>query len=378
MSGHEPSRALLLAARAPLVAGWTSTPIPSLSLSAAGLLALADLGTVARRTVVAGGASWLDALVLAPGLHHQQAVDAAAQPSTLTAIETCPRGIAPLGRRHPVRNAATVDYLERLCAAAEADGAKGQQKREKAEVVIVNVGLGSEEGSELLAMLRRRWQRRRLKRRQDRPTATTAVDRLSHILYVLSPLLTLAAIVCMVLLGDWWGLAFILALMLSRALNIASIRNRSRSPAPPPSPSQPTTYVVELGRRVVLLRGRADDLRAVTARAWLRERSRADGYREAAGKLIVYAAAACGGNLTQAGAMALSALLLLSAALLGLSNGGGGLCELRVHGRVARPERRMAAQAAGKEEVEVVVVVGEEDLEEGRREGFPVEDVRGS
>ncbi|KAM3461291.1 hypothetical protein MY5147_009946, partial [Beauveria neobassiana] len=72
----EEANQILLQHHAPLIPSWTSTPIPSLSFSAGGLLALADLGTIARRTAVVGGASWLDALVLAPGLHYQQAADA--------------------------------------------------------------------------------------------------------------------------------------------------------------------------------------------------------------------------------------------------------------------------------------------------------------
>lgn len=51
------------------------TPVPHLSLSAAGLVALADLQTIARRAALTGTSSWLDALVLAPGLHYQQAAE---------------------------------------------------------------------------------------------------------------------------------------------------------------------------------------------------------------------------------------------------------------------------------------------------------------
>lgn len=54
---------------------WTHTPIPGVSLSASGLLALADLSTIAQRTAITGGSSWLDSLLLAPGLHYQQAAE---------------------------------------------------------------------------------------------------------------------------------------------------------------------------------------------------------------------------------------------------------------------------------------------------------------
>ena len=51
---------------------WSAAPLPNISLDAAGLLALADLSTIADRTALTGGASFLDALVLCPGIHRQQ------------------------------------------------------------------------------------------------------------------------------------------------------------------------------------------------------------------------------------------------------------------------------------------------------------------
>ncbi|KAK0488374.1 hypothetical protein EDD18DRAFT_1420251 [Armillaria luteobubalina] len=45
------------------------------TLEAAGLVALADLFTVAMRTALTGAASYLDALVLAPELYQQQTAD---------------------------------------------------------------------------------------------------------------------------------------------------------------------------------------------------------------------------------------------------------------------------------------------------------------
>lgn len=49
-----------------------NTPFPNVSLEAAGLLALADLRTIATRTALTGNATLLDALVLCPGIHRQQ------------------------------------------------------------------------------------------------------------------------------------------------------------------------------------------------------------------------------------------------------------------------------------------------------------------
>ncbi|KAM3522615.1 hypothetical protein NHJ13051_005558 [Beauveria bassiana] len=395
----EEANQILLQHHAPLIPSWTSTPIPSLSFSAGGLLALADLGTIARRTAVVGGASWLDALVLAPGLHYQQAADAlleqaatlASEPGlAAVAVERPPGGRAThpvvssssssssssAPRSYAIHNIAMADYLRRLWAGQNAGDGAAAEKKTVVVGVRVEGGKDADESGKMLlrsgmAILRRQ---RRQKAQVAAAAAAAAADDdddlwqlvwLSHLLYVLSPLLTLAATVFMVLLGDFWGLSSLLALMLARLLNIFSIRQRSSSSPPPSSSSSSssslsadnhlTEYVVEVSaRRAVLLRGLASDVQAVTTRAWLRERSSADSYREAAGKLLVYGVAAFGGNMTQAGSLVLAGLLLASAGLLGLSNAKARGGELRVHGRVARPER---PSSQGGEE---------EDLEQGK------------
>jgi hypothetical protein len=96
---------------------WTTQPIPGVSLSAGGLLALADLSTIAQRTAIAGGSSWLDSIVLVPGLHYNQAADqlaggpGSAPSSLLSAVETLRDGQS---LTFPVRNAATANYIRRI------------------------------------------------------------------------------------------------------------------------------------------------------------------------------------------------------------------------------------------------------------------------
>lgn len=345
----------------PLISSWSPTPIPNLTLSAGGLLALADLNTIAQRTVIAGGSSWLDALVLAPGLHYQQAADALfdqRRPSSGSdggsdgdsAVE------GDTQTRFPVSNRAMVNYLRRLWQEVNETG-----------TLTLDVGMLKEKtGREEIQQLRQAfgswWRRRPKQPAHEQAEALNAtdvvqqiseVDWLSHLFYLASPLLTVASLTFMILLADWWGLAFILALMISRILNIWSIKQRSR-PSPPPSRSQPippslavsesappalpdrrTSYAIELGggRRAVL-RGMDSDLRALTTQTWLRDKSTLDGYLEAAAKLLVYLVAAFSGNLSQAGAIVLMSLLLVSAGLLGLSNAHAR--ELRMNGRVAR------------------------------------------
>ncbi|KAL9469194.1 hypothetical protein ACSS6W_010888 [Trichoderma asperelloides] len=374
----------------PFIASWTATPIPNLSLSAGGLLALADLNTIAQRTAIAGGSSWLDAFVLAPGLHYQQAADlltpeyGAGRPVLSMALDG---GAA----RYVVNNVAMVKYLRRLW---EREGKYG--------VVTLYVKMDEGEGlgsvltfaSSLSLLLgheasassgkkdhhntsnRRRWQRRqqrgleRLREidHESHVKEALEMDWVSHALYLLSPLLTVSAIVFMVLLQDWWGLGFIIALMVSRLANIWAIKARSRPAATPPkrlappakddpptTSSEPTAvaaskaslplpvslkredtgmteYTIDWGQnRRVILKGLDTDLRAVTTETWLRAKTTLEGYLEAMSKLIVYMVASLSGNLSEAGAIVLMSLLLVSAGLLGLSNAHA--TSLQMHGR---------------------------------------------
>lgn len=139
--------------------------------------------------------------------------------------------------------------------------------------------------------------------------------------------------------------------MLSRILNIWVIKQRANQPVsiPTPPPSSPpppspipdlgdllTEYVVDLGHgRSVSLRGLASDLKAITTGPWLSTKTHVQGYLEATAKLIVYLVAAFSGNMTQAGNLVFMALLIITAGLLGLSNGHAKT--LRMHGRIAAP-----------------------------------------
>lgn len=132
----------------------------------------------------------------------------------------------------------------------------------------------------------------------------------------------------------------LLALMLSRILNIWVIKQRAKPP--PPAPSTPgltdvlTEYLVDLGQgRSVCLRGLAADLQAITTSAWLAAPTHAEGYLEAAAKLVVYLVASLSGNMSQAGALVFMALLLLTAGLLGLSNAHAK--SFHMHGRLVAP-----------------------------------------
>ncbi|KAK1574286.1 uncharacterized protein LY79DRAFT_524121 [Colletotrichum navitas] len=299
-------------------------PFPRLSLSAAGLVALADLQTIANRTALTGTSSWFDALVLAPGLHYQQAADGVAGNAVTAETSSgtpCIFGTQALpgGRRIDVRvtNPGMLLFLSRL-----GDGGVGER------IVTLDVGT-----------LGRRGQRRGRAFAHD---ADGEFERASHLLYLTTPALTLAALTIMALLADWWGLSLILALVASRVLNIYVIKQRTPPPPPPPppttSPSSPaklSEYTVPLSPTLkVRMRGPAADLAAVTTDAWLLSKTAAQGYLEAAAKLVVYMVAVFSGNVSQAGNFVLLVLLLVSAGLLGLSN--GFFNGVRARGRVAR------------------------------------------
>ncbi|KAK8102741.1 hypothetical protein PG984_015887 [Apiospora sp. TS-2023a] len=351
---------------------WTNTPIPRFSVSAGGVIALADLSTIAQRTAIAGGSSWLDALLLAPGLHYQQAADALANSGSsgmdntgglspsYSAIEHFGEGKTST---YNITNPATVRYLQRLAAAAQRDGYP----------VMIDVGTLPERrysfsgrGKRSVGQRANIW--------KDQPADLGWV---SHLLYLASPILTITAFVFMILLQEWWGVGLLLALMLSRVLNIWVIKQRAKLPpalpkdgttkkAPPPPPrrrsdtalsssttsdddvsSAPvrppenlgevlTSYLVDLGAgRTVCLRGLADDLQAITTTTWLAAKTHVDGYLEAVAKLVVYVVAAFSGNMSQAGGIIFMALLLITAGLLGLSNAHAKT--LRMHGRIAAP-----------------------------------------
>ncbi|KIE00741.1 hypothetical protein MAJ_03516, partial [Metarhizium majus ARSEF 297] len=359
----------------PLLSAFSSTPIPSLSLSAAGLLALADLHTVAQRTAITGGSSWLDALVLAPGLQYQQAVDALSRTKDpiLSAVLQRPPGQSETV--YSVNNAAMAQYIRRLWQEANPSGTptlnvgvtKGPTLRQQVEAIrraLASLATRRVRGRTAHAEIKgptprqqaeaiRRALASLVTRRVKRRTAHAEIDWLSHVFYLLSPVLTLAASTFMVLLADWWGLSFIAALMASRILNIYSIKQRARpSPLPVLDKDHDGEYAVHLGDGSrVLLRGLGSDIRAMTAQIWLRRQTVAEGYLEAAAKLLVYLVAAFSGNQTQAGAMVLMALLVSSAALLGLSNAHAR--GLQVNGRIARLQE-MALAAAGDSEQGVV------------------------
>lgn len=145
------------------------------------MVALADLSTIAQRTALAGGSSWLDSLLLAPGLHYQQAADALAKEGgiVLNAVETERDGRV---LTYSILNQATINYIERIARPGE--------------IVTLDVG-----------QIPPRYRRRKRASLGQRGTVWAGNDSpdlgwLSHLLYLISPLLTVVAFAFMILLED--------------------------------------------------------------------------------------------------------------------------------------------------------------------------------
>ena len=100
-----------------------------MSLSASGLLLLADLSTIARRTVITGTSTWFDAFVLAPGLHQQQRCDAfsssISKRTGASASEPCTIKSTATGLETKVANEAVLGYLDRMAEGLNKAKTKG-------------------------------------------------------------------------------------------------------------------------------------------------------------------------------------------------------------------------------------------------------------
>lgn len=169
----------------PLVPGWTTRPIPSFTLSAAGLLVLADLSTIAQRTALRGGSSWFDGLLLVPGLHYQQAADELARgegATILIAVED--PGSDGTVVRHRIVNQAVVNYVLRVAK----DG----------ETVLLDVG-------ELPKRPRNKGtskSQRAVLYAGEEADHREELTWTAHLLYLASPVLTCIAVVLIILLAD--------------------------------------------------------------------------------------------------------------------------------------------------------------------------------
>ena len=286
-------------------------PIPRVSLDATGLIALADLTTIAKHTALNGTSSFLDLLVLCPGIHRQQYA------TDLNGGELPPTAALTSGYVFRVENQATVFYLQKV-------GVPGHL-----------VTLSVEEVPEP--------QGRKPDLKAFKRTMT-----ICFLLYTTPVLLTLVALGLVILIEDWWALAVLLILILARTLNAIVIRQRSTLGwKGVKEPGVKGDLLILLSQdRWVRLQGPVDALKTITAGQWLRDTTFWEGSLTAIATLMIYINAAVTTNASQAGEMIIMALLLLSVGLVALSNEQQESlymhgCRVQVDGRPKKYARRL-------------------------------------
>ncbi|KXS95054.1 hypothetical protein AC578_3884 [Pseudocercospora eumusae] len=266
-----------------------TTILQTISLDAAGLVALADLNTIAKRTALTGTSKFLDALVLAPGLHRQQ------NSPELNKGEFPACAALTSGYVFRVENPATVLFLQKVGKTGCLTTLKVSKKK---------TGW--------------RW------------TSTLG----GTMAYIGTVFLSLAVLSCVVVLRDWWGVAVLGLLILCRLLNVIVIRQRS---VPgwfgAKEPGVKGDVLVLLSQdRWIRLQGDVDDLKAATSGQWLQEPTFFQSSMVAFATLLVYLDAALAGNASQTSKLLLLILLFGSVALLGIANECTQV--LQMHGRV--------------------------------------------
>lgn len=295
---------------------WLRNGYPKLSLDAAGLVALADLSTVARRTALTGNSSLLDVLVLCPGLHKQQ------NAPELNGGEYPACAAMTSGYVFRVENGATV--VRPLCLQYRGLMANTfqvflQKASRTAHLTTLSVS-GVADGPSTLRLL------------CDFDTATI----ISTAAYLLTIALTITVLLLLCFLRDWFALAVIAILMLARLLNVLVVRRRAVQGWKGASePGQLGDLLILLSRdRWIRLRGAVDDLKAVTSGQWLRDPTFLESSLVAFATLLVYLDAALAGNAHQEGKVLLLILMFCSVALLGIANEYTEV--LTMHGRLVK------------------------------------------
>ncbi len=274
----------------------------NVTLQAAGLVALADLPAVTIRTALAGTASYSDALVILPGMHHQQSA------GEINRGEFPTTGAMTTGYVFRVENPATVNYLQNIGATGHlvtahvyphpsCDESLSQQNKLLRSIFVAGV-----------------------------PAA---------LLYALCPALTIAVAVLLVVIEDWWGLGVLGGFVLSRFINVVVVKRRSGKGWKGIKEDGDGDLLILLSQdRWVRLRGLVDDLKAVTAGQWLRDLTAMESFAVMCATMLVYISAILAFNASTVGSLLIAGLLLSTAALLTVCN-SSTQC-LRMYDRVIR------------------------------------------
>lgn len=240
-------------------------------LSLVGLLALADLEIVARRTAFGGTSAWLDTLVLSPGLHRQH------KAASFNEGEFPACAAMTTGYVFRVENPATVYYLQSV-------GETGKLTN----VSVSKADTRSQEGAHFVHLAA--------------GSSVVALGLLGS-------------------LGDWWALSYLMTLILMRFVSTAIIRAQARVDWYGQSePGQLGDLFILLSYdRWVRMRGEVDDLKAVTSGRWLRRPTTFEEIMSGGATLLAYAAPAVAANATLRGQVIIAVLLLGNAAALAIA-----------------------------------------------------------
>ncbi|CAI7671676.1 unnamed protein product [Penicillium viridicatum] len=234
-------------------------------LHAPGLVALADLQSIAKWTALNGTSSFVDSLFLVPGIHKQSSAP------SLSGGELPLTGALTSGYVFQIENEAMVYFLQSI-------GKSGN---------LLNLVVDS--------------------------PPTTAMEWLGWLfgspgiiplfLFAIGQLLTLGVIVKLAYLKEWWSLVIISMWMSARFCNIWSIKRRSHTGWKGKSePGLNGDLLILLTQdRWIRLRGTVDDLKAVTSGQWLRDKSLFDELLITFSTLVVYLSAVLSGNLSTTG-----------------------------------------------------------------------------
>lgn len=240
-----------------------------------------------------GTASWVDTLVIAPGIHlHQKSAELANAGGELP-----PTAALTTGYVFRVENQAMVGWLQSV-------GKPGH---------LVQVFVEPAKGFSIFA---------------SGIPATVS--------YLLAPIVTIVAVILLGIYKEWWTMGIIFVLMFARLINVAVIKRRTRVGwHGAPEPDVKGDLLILLSQdRWVRMRGMVDDLKAVTSGQWLHDMYASESFACALATLLVYLTAALSANATTLGNVILMALLFAEVGLLGLSN--KFVLGIQLHGKIVK------------------------------------------
>ncbi|OJD12792.1 hypothetical protein AJ78_06669 [Emergomyces pasteurianus Ep9510] len=279
---------------------WNFLPVSGVSLNAAGLVAIAEVSVLAKRTALTGTSTLLDILVLCPGIHRQQSA------SELNNGEHPAAAALTSGYVFRVENPATVLFLQKM-------GVTGHLTYLEVTPVLKTNNIFVRSLNFCFPIL--------------------PASGFPNIPYFLTAIASLAVLVVLIIARDWWGVSVLLALVFARLCNVLVIRRRSTIGWKGASePGVQGDLLILLSQdRWIRLQGSVDDLKAVTSGQWLRDCSFVEDSITAFATLLVYTDVALVSNVSKPGQVLILALFVFSTALLAMSN--AMTSELHMHGR---------------------------------------------